>query len=144
MAYQIPLVAPVVGDIVVRDGRYARAILRAGWGDESAWDDEAADLYVDVLRKPRTARASSLYYRHFLARDVLEGARGTFAGRRLAMPARLLLGRRDPLGTAFAEGFERHGHDAALELIDGCGHFVPEERPDLVAERARELAGRAA
>jgi pimeloyl-ACP methyl ester carboxylesterase len=27
----------------------------------------------------------------------------------------------------------------ALELVDGCGHFPPEERPDLVVRHAREL-----
>jgi pimeloyl-ACP methyl ester carboxylesterase len=26
-----------------------------------------------------------------------------------------------------------------LELVDGCGHFVPEERPDVVVRHAREL-----
>jgi pimeloyl-ACP methyl ester carboxylesterase len=28
-----------------------------------------------------------------------------------------------------------------LDLVDGCGHFVPEERPDLVVRHARELFG---
>jgi pimeloyl-ACP methyl ester carboxylesterase len=26
-----------------------------------------------------------------------------------------------------------------VELVPGCGHFIADERPDLVAERAREL-----
>jgi pimeloyl-ACP methyl ester carboxylesterase len=29
----------------------------------------------------------------------------------------------------------------AVEIVADCGHFVPEERPELVAERARALFG---
>jgi pimeloyl-ACP methyl ester carboxylesterase len=28
-----------------------------------------------------------------------------------------------------------------LEIVEGCGHFVPEERPDLVAQHAAGLFG---
>jgi pimeloyl-ACP methyl ester carboxylesterase len=55
------------------------------------------------------------------------------------MPSRLLIGERDPLGTAMAAGFERHGADAAWDVVPGAGHFLPEERPQLVAERALAL-----
>ena len=34
---------------------------------------------------------------------------------------------------ALALGLERHGDDARTELLDGCGHMVPEERPAEVA-----------
>ena len=74
-----------------------------------------------------------------MTREAVPFATGAFAGRRLGAPARLLVGRRDPLGAGFAEGFERHGDDARAEILEGCGHFVPEERPARVAEHAREL-----
>jgi len=54
-------------------------------------------------------------------------------------PTRLLQGTRDPLGTALALGLERHGDDARTELLDGCGHMVPEERPAEVAAAVRSL-----
>jgi pimeloyl-ACP methyl ester carboxylesterase len=139
LAYQIPLATPLLGEALARDGRYIRAALHASWGDKSTWDEAAVELYLQVIREPVPARASSLYYRHFLARDVPASARGEFAGKRFAMPAKLLHGRRDPLGTAFAEGFERRGDQASLELLDGCGHWILEERPQAVAERAREM-----
>jgi pimeloyl-ACP methyl ester carboxylesterase len=62
-------------------------------------------------------------------------------GRRLQVPTRLLFGERDPLGTAMAAGLERHGDDARVQFLDGCGHFVPEERPEAVAAAAREVCG---
>jgi pimeloyl-ACP methyl ester carboxylesterase len=55
------------------------------------------------------------------------------------VPARLVIGSRDPLGSHLGSGFERHGDDAAFEVLRGCGHFMPEERPAEVAERARAL-----
>jgi pimeloyl-ACP methyl ester carboxylesterase len=31
--------------------------------------------------------------------------------------------------------------DVCIEMVPECGHFVPEEHPQLVAERARDLFG---
>lgn len=138
-AYQLPVAPPLLGPAVMRDGRYARLMLEGGWGERSTWDAAAADLYVAAVSEPDQANASSRLYRTFLAREILLGLRGAYSGRRLTMPTRLLFGRRDGLGPELAEGLERHGDDAQVEFIDGCGHFVPEERPDLVAERARAL-----
>ena len=59
------------------------------------------------------------------------------------MPSRLLIGEHDPLGAHMAAGFERRGEDAAYEIVPGVGHFLPEERPALVAERALALLERA-
>jgi pimeloyl-ACP methyl ester carboxylesterase len=50
-----------------------------------------------------------------------------------------VIGERDPLGAELVAGFERRGADAATEIVPGAGHFLPEERPELVVQRAREL-----
>jgi pimeloyl-ACP methyl ester carboxylesterase len=140
LGYQVPLALPVVGPAVVRDGRFVRMMLRGGWADKRTFDEAAAALYLAAVREQ--AEASSRLYRTFLARETLPGLRGAYAAQRLRMPTRLLFGRRDALGPVFAEGLERHADDGAVELIDDCGHFVPEERPDLVASRGQELFGR--
>ena len=36
-------------------------------------------------------------------------------------------------------GFEPHADQMKAEIVEGCGHFIPEERPDLVVRHAREL-----
>ena len=58
-------------------------------------------------------------YRTFLFGEMAASAGGGFAGARLPMPARLLIGEHDPLGAALAAGFERHGEDAAHEVVPG-------------------------
>ena len=140
-AYQIPLATPWLGERLVRTEGFIRRVIKSGWSDRSMWDDAAAKSYEEVLRQPVGTRTSHLMYRTFLLGEMAASVGGRFAGARLEMPARLLIGEHDPLGAALAAGFERHGADAAYEVVPGAGHFLPEERPAVVAERALELIG---
>jgi pimeloyl-ACP methyl ester carboxylesterase len=131
LAYQVPLAAPFAGEEVVRDGRYPRRMLRNGRRDGRRWTREEEDAYVDVLREPSVARASSKLYRDFLLRD-LPASLG-LARRRFEMPARLVIGSREPF-REFAAGFR-----GEVDVIEGAGHFLPEEAPAAVAERIRAM-----
>jgi pimeloyl-ACP methyl ester carboxylesterase len=137
--YQLPLAAPSLGAAAMRDGRLARIMLQAGWGEDGSFTPEELEAYLSVLREDGPARATERLYRSFLLHDAAAITRRV-AGRRLEVPARLLYGTREPLGTALAQGFEDHGDDARLELVPGVGHWLPESRPELVAERIRTMA----
>ena len=133
LAYQLPLATPFVGERVVRDGRYVRGMLGNGRRDGRRWTDAELDTYLDVLRDPATAHASSKLYRDFLTRDVPAAAAGAFRGRRPQMPAKLLIGSREPF-RAYAAGFP-----GEIDIIEGAGHFILEEKPQEVAERIRAM-----
>jgi pimeloyl-ACP methyl ester carboxylesterase len=137
-AYQPPIATPFVGPRLI--ARVVPKILRAAWGDRATWDDAAAQVFAASYREPGRGEAASRYYRSFLTQEALPSV-GSGRGRRLEVPARLLAGTRDPLGTALAEGLERHGDDARTEFLAGCGHFVPEERPAEVAAAVRAVCG---
>jgi pimeloyl-ACP methyl ester carboxylesterase len=122
--YQLPLFVPAV----TKHGRFPRAVLEAGRRDGVGWTPEEIETYLSAL----PARASSRLYRAFVLRELPAAARGDFGRRRLAIPSRLLIGRREPLGHYIAEGFP-----GEVEIVAGAGHFVPEEQPALVAERIR-------
>jgi pimeloyl-ACP methyl ester carboxylesterase len=126
LAYQLPLAAPFVGEAVVRDGRYVRGLLVNGRRDGRRWTPEELDAYVEATRA--AAHASSKLYRDLLLHDVRVVVR-----RRPTMPARLLIGSREPI-RAFAQGFP-----GELDVVDGAGHFLPEEAPQAVAERIRAM-----
>jgi pimeloyl-ACP methyl ester carboxylesterase len=114
LAYMLPLsVAP---------GRLPRTILTTARRDGVGWTDAELDTYLDTLSPAATRRL----YRDFLTRE-LTGRHG-----RLSVPARLLIGRREPLGDYIAANFP-----GEVEVVPGVGHFVPEEAPALVADRIR-------
>jgi pimeloyl-ACP methyl ester carboxylesterase len=56
------------------------------------------------------------------------------------MPTRLLVGEHDPIAAgADLRGYEAHAEDMEAERMPGAGYFLPDERPELVAARARTL-----
>ena len=138
-AYQLPIVAPVLGRRLMGEPSFTIRVLKSGWGDRSTWDDEAGASYAERLSRPEQARAAARLYRTFQLHEAGPGMAGGFAGKRLGVPTRLVSGERDPLGTELVRGLERHGDDVEVELVPNCGHFLPEERPDRVVARAREL-----
>ncbi|HEX6022091.1 MAG TPA: alpha/beta fold hydrolase [Solirubrobacter sp.] len=124
--YQPPIAAPVLGPQLI--ARLVPTVLRVGWGERSTYDDAAEEIYAATYREPSRAEAASRYYRDFLTREMLRGT-----PRRPTVPTKLLYGTREPLGRAGAEGFEN------VEFLEGCGHFVPEERPEAVAAAVRAM-----
>jgi pimeloyl-ACP methyl ester carboxylesterase len=119
LSYQIPLYLPAV----TRHGGFPRRALEVARRDAAGWRPGDVETYVAAVRD--SARATSRLYRSFVGEAV--GVRG-----RLDVPARLMVGRREPLGLYITTNFP-----GEVELVDGAGHFLPEEAPQLVAERIR-------
>jgi pimeloyl-ACP methyl ester carboxylesterase len=137
--YQVALASPGLGAGLMRQGEFQRRVLRAARG-HGRYSDEELAAFVDVLREPARARATSQYYRQFLLHELKPIATGGFHDRTLETPTRLLWGRRDPiLQGASDDEHRRYAPRMAIEWVDDTGHFLPEERPALVVERAREL-----
>jgi pimeloyl-ACP methyl ester carboxylesterase len=128
LLYQVPLAMPFAGERVIRDGRYVRGMLRNGRRDGKQWTPEEEAIYVDVAGE--NAHASSKLYRDFVVRELRPG---TYDAQRPTMPAKLLIGSREPF-RAYAEGFR-----GEIDVVDGAGHFLPEEAPQAVAERIRAM-----
>ena len=123
-------------------GPIPRGIVRDAVHDAITPADAAG--YAAHLRSPERARATALLYRGFLRR-ALTTARGRngFAGRRLTVPAHFLFGEKDRwVSKAGTMGFEENSDAGVLEFVPDSGHFIQEEKPELVAERALALFGR--
>jgi pimeloyl-ACP methyl ester carboxylesterase len=94
--------------------------------------------YAARLARPGSRRATQLLYRSYL-RSAVDTVRGQDAPR-LTVPTRVLFGARDgALSTEVVQGWEGHADDMQVELVEDSGHFLPEEKPELVAERALQL-----
>ena len=66
-----------------------------------------------------------------------------FEGQRLQAPTQVLFGANDfYIPVAVLEEIEAHGADLTLEVVEGCSHWMPEERPDLITDREGTLFSR--
>jgi pimeloyl-ACP methyl ester carboxylesterase len=140
--WYVLLMASGAGERVLRSDRFGQTM---DIGAKGVFTEAEKETYAAVLRDPARARATRELYRSYLrtARASLNAS--PYAGRRLTVPVRLLLGTRDTaIPAAWAEGIGEHGDDAVFEPVPGGTHWLPETHPELVAQRARELFATAA
>jgi pimeloyl-ACP methyl ester carboxylesterase len=140
LAYQVLLATPA-GERVLRTRPGFVARLIAGGSHERApWTDDDLDAFARRLQDPDRARASMRLYRTFLTQELPAVAVGRYHRGRLRVPTRLLAGEGDPVvRPSMLRGVEAHADDIRVSIVPDCGHFVPEEQPQLVAATAREL-----
>jgi pimeloyl-ACP methyl ester carboxylesterase len=137
--YQQVVLAPVLGYRLHRSG-FIRKVLVGGSTIKDAWSEGELDAFADNYAEPARARAAVQIYRTFNLREVLPIARGRYADAHLTVPTLQLHGEDDVvLRPSMLAGYQRHADDMKVELVPGCGHFIADEMPDLVADRAREF-----
>lgn len=132
--YQFVLATPGLGPFVVRRLPFIDTIIRVGSeGRVSEGDREA--YWRRFKEKPR-AKATSALYRTFLTKELTPILKGRYHDQRLTVPTLLLYGDSDRVITEERlVGWEEHADDMRVEQVPGT-HFLPDESPDLVAERA--------
>jgi pimeloyl-ACP methyl ester carboxylesterase len=137
-AYQLPLSAPLLPRLLIRQGLVRRALTP---GTRDAFTERDIELYEERLEGEVGARVTQAMYRTFLLHDLPELARGRYADSHLRVPTLLLTGERDMITrNSDLRGYEDHSSDMRVEELAGTGHFLPEERPAEVAHRIRLMA----
>ena len=134
------MATPILGHRLVAYPGFIPWFMRLG-GQMPLFSDADATVYADQFRdRARTAASSQLYRSYWrLAHAIL--LRRAFEGQRLQAPTQV--GANDfYIPVAMLEEIEAHGADLTLEVVEGCSHWMPEERPDLITARARALFGR--
>jgi len=138
--YQWLISSPGIGYQLHRSGRFVPKVLVGGSVRREPWDEATIHAFSDTFTEPARARAAVQMYRVFTLREAPAIGRGRYAEARLRVPTKLLFGTGDAaLNHNLLAGYERHAEDMQLEKVDGCGHFIVDEMPELVAERAREF-----
>jgi pimeloyl-ACP methyl ester carboxylesterase len=136
--YQWVLAAPGIGSRAGLSG----PVLRWIGARQANWGPEELGVYLDQFREPERAQAASLLYRHAVLRLAPAAVRGIYRKLTLATPTLLLFGTRDHvLNHRLLPGYERHAPNMRLELVPDVGHFIVDERPELVLTRAGEFFG---
>lgn len=136
-SYQFILSTPVVGPTVVRRLPFIDTIVKVGSGGRLG--PEIREKYASRFKERDRARATSALYRTFLLREVRPILKGRYRDRRLTVPTLLMYGDSDQVITEQRlAGYEEHADDMRVEQVPDAGHFLPDEQPELVAQRALE------
>jgi pimeloyl-ACP methyl ester carboxylesterase len=133
-AYQPVLATPKLG------GHAGRAFARRGLKDAGLSPAEV-DAFVSRLHGERGVATEKLY-RTFLFRELPAIVGGRYSASDLGVPTKLVFGQRDPIITTGAvEDVTGQSDRIELELVPDAGHFVGDEKPELIADRLMRFVG---
>jgi pimeloyl-ACP methyl ester carboxylesterase len=135
--YQLPLATPFVGTTVLRLFPWVTEwAIQAGAYKKDAWTQE--DLRIFSKEMQKNAEASSLLYRQFLTKEMKAVFQGNYNYNQLSVSTHLLIGNEDPV--IHPALFSDYHHDMIrISYVKQCGHFIPEEQPEVVAKEIKEL-----
>lgn len=138
LSYQLPIVAPFVNRRALRSRRFLDEIMLRGAVHTDAWTEADREVFRAPLREPPRIHASAQVYRSFIRHELFPVLRGRYRQHRLRAPTRVLFGTRDrAMSPDLLRGYEPYADDMSVELVDDSAHFIAEEKPALVADRAR-------
>jgi len=138
--YQVVIATPLLGYQLHRRGAVVPRAFFSAATRRDVWDEQTLGIFTAKLTEPDRARAAVQMYRTFQLKELWPIVRGRYAGTRLTVPTTVVFGVDDPaLRPELLEGYERHADAMEVELVEDCGHFIADEMPELVAERAREF-----
>jgi len=134
------IATPVLGRRLLQSEWIGRQYMRMNAA--LPFDAEEVEIYARSFREPARAQAAVELYRYY-QRVVLDTVRGAWRSHRLSRPTLLLFGERDTsLSTRLLPGYESHADDMRVELVPDSGHFIVDEKPDLVIARTRDWLSR--
>ena len=140
--FQNVIATPGLGPYLLSKGSQpmARYLFDHYTSDRSAFTPRDRELFVAPFRDPARAHAGSALYRHFIVPLVPRVMTGRYRGTRLSTPTLILYGREDPnMNEAILQGYQDHADDLTIEEVSGASHFIADEKPAVVVERALEF-----
>lgn len=112
----------------------------ASWVGTDAWSEEERDAFLGQFTEPARAAATVRLYRDFQLHELPQLVRGRYHNARLQVPCRIVFGAGDHTqDAALLRGIERFGDDLSVEVVPDAGHFIVDERPELVLRHARDF-----
>jgi pimeloyl-ACP methyl ester carboxylesterase len=140
--YQWVIASPGLGYKLHTSGVLVPKVLVGGSVQRAPWDRATIAAFADTYREPARARAAVQMYRTFSLRETPAIVAGRYAKARLQVPTRMLFGTGDTaLRPEAMAGWQKHAPEMELELVEGSGHFIVDEAPELVAKRASDFFG---
>lgn len=141
--YQLPIALPVLGSHMIADRkvRYLRTLFSWAGGGYPLPDEEVL-FYARALQDKHHAVATSRWYRTFLRTEFWRWIGREHDNARVGVPVAWLHGTADPILTpTLLRACPERIDDFTVEYVDGVGHWIVEQRPELVANRLRMFLG---
>jgi len=139
----MPLVASL-GIPLHRRTRFVERLMSGALSDRTSMSPEEIRTFSERFRDPVCATAARDTYRTFLVREAPASIRKP-EQRSVSLPIRALHGVDDfAIHRALAKKETTLAADYEIEYVEGCGHFIADERPDLVRDRLLSLAAETA
>jgi pimeloyl-ACP methyl ester carboxylesterase len=136
--YQWALALPWVGQRVMQAASTRNPTLLYLGARPEVWSEQEHRVFADQFREPERTLATTLLYRHATLR--LQGQLRAYRRLRMGHRALLLFPAEDAVQRMISlNGYHSNAPNLKIEVVPGASHFIVEERPELVLERAREL-----
>ena len=104
------------------------------WRHAGAFTEDETAIYMGALRRPSSVRATARFDRNIPLFELPRGLR-EYRRWRNTVPTLHINGAEDPLTPEHPRGFEPYADSMDLDVIPGCGHFIPEEAPEALVGR---------
>lgn len=129
---------PLLGRTVLRQlPAFTRMLFRLGHPNPETRSASAVEEFIATLRQPERARAAERVQTQFAYREIVPTLLGKYHASRLEVPTLMLNGTKDfALAPTELGGYGPYANDLRIELVTDAGHFLPEERPQLIADTA--------
>jgi pimeloyl-ACP methyl ester carboxylesterase len=138
LTYQSIVSSPLLGKLAIKRG-FPKRLMKAG-RKAGAFTEEELDTYQQVWRQDDHANASVQVYRTFLTKELVPSLRGAFDDKRLEPPTLVMMGGSDLLTKMVdEETYRKHSDDLRLVIVDGAGHWLPEEKPAEVTDLLQDF-----
>ncbi len=130
--YQWVIATPGLGAAAIRQIP-RRGATMARWMGVRTWDTDTTRAFFDQFEEPARVRASVELYRSFQLVELPRLLSGRYRKLRLRTPTRMLHGIEDPVVVpAQLENVGRSADAMTVELIPGCGHYIADDRPEII------------
>jgi pimeloyl-ACP methyl ester carboxylesterase len=142
--FQYAIATPALGPMLLARGRQPMAhyLLDHYTSDTSAFTPHDRELFAAPFRDRARARAASALYRHFIVPLFPAVMAGRYRTKRLITPTLILYGGEDPNMTGeILDGYQNYADDLTIEEVDGASHFIADEKPQVVIDRALAFFG---
>jgi len=142
--YQAVIASPLGRWLLRNRPGFVRTIITGRSPNPQSWTDEDLDAFAKPLQEPARAEASVQLYRTFLLKEFGPVAAGRYEKKRLVVPTKLVFGMEDFAisKSLLSRDPKEFADDFTIEFVPDTGHFIGEERPELVNDRALDFFAR--